>query len=196
MSSVESRSIINAPIRRSFDALQNQTRDSLEELGTYVDEVAEKAADDHRKSAWGVVGLGSFPYNPRVTLYAGGVRGPLTNALSVTFVKDRYYEVRCVLRAIGAATDPDPAVIEANDLVAFYAICNVNGTDRSGTLYAQALNDWQGANLAWVLRCPADVAPGTSSVSILVTNARGVDVVIYTDPGSHFIIQDIGSTLP
>lgn len=193
MSNVESRSIINAPIRRSFDVIQSQAND----LANTVETNETTAATNHRKSAWGVVARGSFIFGPNVTMGAGAVRNSLTNALSYTFVKDRYYEVRCVLRAIGASFDPDGDVIEPNDLVGFYAVCNVNGSDRGGQgQHVQAVDRWQGANFSWILRCPTDVPVGASSVTILLTDERSLDTVIYTDTGSYFLIQDIGSTLP
>jgi hypothetical protein len=193
MSNVESRSIINAPIRRSFDVIQNQARDLAEQ----VDANETTEATHHRKSAWGVVGVGSFPLAS--TIMAGGAsRNPLSNPLTVTFVKDRWYEVRCTIRAITPTGDTDPALLEPDDVVGMYALCNIGGADRGGAgQHVQVVATTQGAQFIWALRCPTDIPVGAQTVTILVTNVRAaVAVQIYTDAGSQFIVQDIGSTLP
>jgi hypothetical protein len=199
MSTVESRSIINAPVRRSLDVIQNVAHDLAEtvaDLAELVDKNAKLEVKHHIRSSWGVVGRGSFPSSSTV-VGGGGSRNQLTNTLDVLFVQDRWYEVRCTIRAI-AVSDADPDVIEPDDVGGMYAICNIAGADRGGGgQHVQVVATTQGAQFIWAFRCPTDIPIGQQPVVILVTNVRStIPLTVYTDAGSQFIVRDVGTTLP
>ena len=97
MTSVESRSIYNGPIRRSFDVMQNQTRDLAQvvtDLAATVDELREALAVNAQRLM-----AVAQPVSWEVTVPANSL-GSVTNGLTILTVAGHYYRLAMRLRAL------------------------------------------------------------------------------------------------
>jgi hypothetical protein len=123
-------------------------------------------------SAWGIVGVGTLPFNDGTIGTAGGV---LTNQLVVTTVAGRRYRVSFLMRAIGNGVNSANTVTLLIDGTAVYErwfqiIGNTN---------------YDNVNTEWI------VTPSAGSHTFRADWGGTAGAAIFSN-GGHFYVEDIG----
>jgi hypothetical protein len=179
MTTVESRSIYNGPIRRSFDVMQNQARDLAEvvaALGQQLDDVTDAFETYKREGAERLVAVAT-PITYDISIGASTL-AQVTNNISVGTTAGHYYRISMRLR--GTSISPAQAI----------GISLIKDGAPIGDAYMWVGGNYVGINHEWLV-----FGDGVAHNFSGAIRAGGATTTVYGGDG-HFYCEKLGVITP